>query len=360
MSNKAFRGVGLHLSVLLGHSLGIIESGINRMMEKIPFIASIAKEEIDLSNAINLYDKALENKPPKHDISKIKKDAITNLLLDADQINKSISETNDLLERFGLKGKILEIEKRKLGKILEEDINRWREGSTDKISYENLQLKSLFILREVFGSIEEVINEVAFINVFKKEGIKLNLKYSQGIREALNINSIGYGRTAVLCAGRTIEKAINDYLKKLYEKKIIKKEDFLKFIRNKYHNKIGFLLSKKFIVQEEHTKLKAFSFDRDKGGHPDLGDIDNNKARTLILQGSWLILDIQNKIEGVKSEDDKARDLLGGESEAGQPILYGKTPEENLELLKGYGGKVADEMREEIRKEIEEDEKKNE
>jgi len=59
-----------------------------------------------------------------------------------------------------------------------------------------------------------------------------------------------------------------------------------------------------------------------------------------------------------KIENDRAREMLGGKSEAGQPILYGKTPEENLELLKGYGGKVADEMREEIRKEIRIEEKK--
>lgn len=59
-----------------------------------------------------------------------------------------------------------------------------------------------------------------------------------------------------------------------------------------------------------------------------------------------------------KIANDRAREMLGGKTEAGQPILYGKTPKENLELLKGYGGKVADEMRREIEKEIEEEEKK--
>jgi len=55
-------------------------------------------------------------------------------------------------------------------------------------------------------------------------------------------------------------------------------------------------------------------------------------------------------------EEKKAREILGGKSEAGLPILYGKTPEENLELLKGYGGERIEEMRKEIRKEITEEE----
>ena len=76
--------------------------------------------------------------------------------------------------------------------------------------------------------------------------------------------------------------------------------------------------------------LNSFSFKRNKGGHPNLGDIDNDKARTLIEQGIWLVTDLQKKIKEVKSEveieEEKARKMLGGESEAGQPILYG-TPE---------------------------------
>ena len=58
-------------------------------------------------------------------------------------------------------------------------------------------------------------------------------------------------------------------------------------------------------------------------------------------------------------EDKKARELLGGRAEAGQPTPYGTTPEEKLESIKGYGGKVADEMREKIREEIEEEKSKN-
>lgn len=58
----------------------------------------------------------------------------------------------------------------------------------------------------------------------------------------------------------------------------------------------GFLKGK-FINEEEFFKLKSYAFDRDKGGHPNLGEIDNERARTLISQGIWLIIELQKKIE---------------------------------------------------------------
>jgi len=57
-------------------------------------------------------------------------------------------------------------------------------------------------------------------------------------------------------------------------------------------------------------------------------------------------------------EMEKAREMLGGTTEAGQPTPYGTTPEEKLESIKGYGGKIADEIREKLKKEIEVGKKK--
>jgi len=57
-----------------------------------------------------------------------------------------------------------------------------------------------------------------------------------------------------------------------------------------------------------------------------------------------------------KIENDKARAMLGGETEAGFPILYG-SPEQKLEQLKGYGGQSIEEMREELKREIEKEKK---
>jgi len=50
-------------------------------------------------------------------------------------------------------------------------------------------------------------------------------------------------------------------------------------------------------------------------------------------------------------EREKTREILGGRSEAGSPILYG-SPKQKLEQLKGYGGQRIEEMREKLKREI--------
>ena len=50
-------------------------------------------------------------------------------------------------------------------------------------------------------------------------------------------------------------------------------------------------------------------------------------------------------------EREKTREILGGRSKAGSPILYG-SPKQKLEQLKGYGGQRIEEMREKLKREI--------
>lgn len=54
-------------------------------------------------------------------------------------------------------------------------------------------------------------------------------------------------------------------------------------------------------------------------------------------------------------ERERTREILGGRSEAGFPILYGSA-KQRLEQLKGYGGQRVEEMREKLKKEIEKEE----
>jgi len=55
-------------------------------------------------------------------------------------------------------------------------------------------------------------------------------------------------------------------------------------------------------------------------------------------------------------KEREAREILGGKTNAGQPVLYG-TPEEKLKQLEGYGGETIEEIREELKKEIEKEKK---
>lgn len=95
--------------------------------------------------------------------------------------------------------------------------------------------------------------------------------------------------------------------------------------------------------------------------------VDNNQiynaegVQEYLLE---LIKKYENKIEpNLKEringmiENDRAREILGGETEGGFPILYGNA-KQKFKQLEGYGGKDIEEMREKLRKEVEEEEKK--
>lgn len=83
--------------------------------------------------------------------------------------------------------------------------------------------------------------------------------------------------------------------KEKYEE-LIKGNKDKKDIEVKYSKKIDFLAGNNFLGEEEYHKLKAFSFDRNRGGHPDLGDIDKKRAKTYLSTGIWIIIDLQKKI----------------------------------------------------------------
>lgn len=343
-SEKKIKGVGIYTLVLLGISISSIEArlayffdttlGKKFMLEDLKSKLSLGKEK----------DKEIISK----EMNNIKKRLTS--------INDRIININEnVLSPLNLEKKLSTLDINYLLKIIKERLSYvHKTDETINLIDKTFDLSLYKEIQKINSSLGELMNFLKEKEDF--EGIKkIDENYRQDIRESTNIFSIGYGRTAVLCIGRTIEKIINNYLRKLLEKQKITQKEFDEFIGNKYNNKIGFLKSK-FIDEEEYSKLKAFSFDRDKGGHADLGEIDNERARTLIQQGIWLIVDLQNKIKEVKSDEEKAREILGGRSSAGLPSLYG-TPEQKLERLKGYSGKDIEKMREEIIKEVEENKK---
>ena len=54
-------------------------------------------------------------------------------------------------------------------------------------------------------------------------------------------------------------------------------------------------------------------------------------------------------------EQEKTREIMGGRSEGGLPILHGSL-QQKLEQLEGYGGQHIEKMREELKREIEKEE----
>lgn len=289
------KGLGIHNIITLGILMESIEleikSFLDSYIDKIVILKSL-KEELLLTE--------IEQKVKRKENIKISIDSAKKRI---QKINFLIKEFNEILSLLDLKNSLKELDETKICNIFENRLEKdFFEEDSIVLANEHLFLALSSEFKTVMDSIKELMDYFKRFQVF--EGIEnLEKLYYKQIKEAINIFSIGYGQTAVLCAGRILEGMINDYLKKLLEKKDISLENFNEFINNKYNNKLGFLKDKVFLSEEEFIKLKAFTFDRDKGGHPHLGDINQEKAKILISSAIWLIIDFQIKFKKLVKND---------------------------------------------------------
>ena len=286
---KEFLGMSIHTAALLGASLlsvnlRLIDFLENRLEKRI--MLESLKEKISLKVGGSVVKKT----------SKINK-SIERVKNQLESINQEIKDINEnVLAEVGINKRLNLLDVSSVNQLVEERLKTCPQNNeTVDLFNENTKMKILNSFSKVIDSINEIFEYLSSREDFG--GLeKLQKSYAKNLKESIHIYSFGYSKTAVLCAGRTIEKVINDYIRKLFENNRISKEDFDEFINNEYSNKLGFLKDK-FINEEEFTKLKAFSFDRNKGGHPDLGEITQEKARSLISNAIWLIIDLQEKIK---------------------------------------------------------------
>lgn len=282
-------GIGLHLSLLLGFTLSDIQAQI------LEFLVG----GIERSFLLEGLKDNIKNENKEKEINEDDRAHIKNLILKVNSINEFIKETNkNILSEIGFKKGIVCLDAKMIEDIISE---RFRYSYGDKkvieLFTQNLKSKISDECKKTTDSIKDFLEMVKFQEDFEGRE-KIRKPYVRDITEAMSIYSIGFGRTAVLCSGRAIELAINDYLKELLKEGKIKEEDFGKL--KHYGDKIGFLKDK-FINEEEFTKLKAFSFDRDKGGHPNLGEIAWERSKSMISSSIWLVIDIQKKIDNLKN-----------------------------------------------------------
>jgi hypothetical protein len=280
------KGLGSHAFILLGFTLSSVQIKISNFLEnnleKNVMLHSLKEELLEIDK---------DEKDSKRLI--LERSHVEERLI---SINEELKEINkSILTPLRIPFPFPLLKTKIISKMIIERFSHYQSNKDlIRLYNENLRLKIINQFKPLLDSLKKIIQH--FSDKEKFEGIDETSKESKSyIREAINIYSIGYGKTAVLCLGRDIENEINNYLRGLKKRRKITPRQFKEFINNKYNNKLGFL-KEKFIDEEEFTKLKAFSFDRDKGGHPDLGEIDNNRARTLIQQGVWLIIDLQKKI----------------------------------------------------------------
>lgn len=282
----ARKGLGVYDAVLIGHMLNslivdIQASLLNNINQSI--IYRNAKEIVASGNK-SLWKSA---EPDDFKLDRLQENV--------DNINKRISEVNEILTILNFKGKVESLDFRYIMRIVRDRDRFFADKESMQSADENLRLKLSAECRRVGDSISAVLGNLEITEQF--DGVaQLPKDYKLQITEAININSMGYPETAVLCAGRTIEDMVNSCLESLSKIGKITEAQLKEKLKIKYSDKLGFL-KQNFLTEEEFFKLKAFSFDRNKGGHADVGSISPERARTLISSSIWLLIDLQKKLE---------------------------------------------------------------
>ncbi len=292
------RGVGLSIGIGFGYLISRVEREIIWLKEGLiqrEMIFNSILEGIDIMSG-NFKENERKN---------LDKESIKKLINKVEEINEVIEKINKgVLEKWKVNKKINKLNKKKISSLLNKRFDMsFKDEKTLHLANENLNMSIFIELDKTLKSIKYLLIKLEEAEDF--DGVK-KLKYPYGslAREAINILSIGYGKTAVLCVGRSIERKINEYLKELLDSKKISQENFNKKIKGKYMDKIGFLKDI-FLTDEEFTKLKAYSFDRNKGAHPSIEKPDNDRAKNLIQQGIWLLIDLQEKIKKINKKKSK-------------------------------------------------------
>ncbi|MDP1729131.1 MAG: hypothetical protein Q8L27_02940 [archaeon] len=298
MSDLIDKGFSSHTFILFGFALSSIQVRISNFLEsnleKHMMLHNLKEEIMGLSEQDTF-------KKNRDDRIKLNQERI-NIERQLSQVNKEIKDINkNVLKPMEVSYHLLLLEAKVISKLILARFSSYHSSKeTIRLHNENLRLNILNEFKPLSDSIVKIIRQ--FKDRERFDGLdNLSKELRRNAKESINIFSIGYGKTGVLCIGRTIENEINNYLKILFKTKKITPEKFKEFKDNKYNNKIGFLKDR-FLNEEEFTKLKAFSFDRDKGGHPNLGEIDNSRAKTLIQQGIWLVIDLQKKISKLENK----------------------------------------------------------
>jgi hypothetical protein len=323
-----FVGMSFYTSVMLGVLISQIQMKISNFFEN-----KIGKRMMLEDLKLNLLGTPEKEKDEGEIINEIK--SIKSAL---NSINKEIGEINkDILDLIQIPKKISLLNVEAICKIIQEKLlYSHKTKDTIKLVEENFKIKLSQELDKVPISIKQLFDFLS--NREKFDEVKNTGESNKSIREAINIYSSGYGKTAVLCMGRTIEKVVNNYLKCLLDNQKITSEKYDELIYGKksnkgedrfeprYQNKIGFLKGGNFLNDEEFLDLRQFACKRNKGGHPDLGEIDNQRAKILIQQGIFLIIDLQNRI---KSLDIAKEEISNGVLESKLKEKNPKSPSTN-------------------------------
>lgn len=213
-------------------------------------------------------------------------------------LNKEIVKINKTLKGLDFNIKIPKLVVSDILNIVDRRMNTVLEVENAQMMGNDLFRKQLSDL--LYKPTEAILN---FIKKTTEEEFTEKVKsiaqpYQAGIRQSLDVCSIGYYTTAVFIAGRTIEELVNDYFDVLFRSKKVEKFD-LKSL--KLENKIGKLNKEGYIDELTYHSLSGIRIDRNEMGHPGSRLLSKDQAHLKIQVIISEIPKIEKRIEKIKS-----------------------------------------------------------
>ena len=194
-----------------------------------------------------------------------KKKLLESLKKYVSDLNHSIDLLNKILKIIKLNKRVEKIRFSEIKPIINQRFNEFYPKDKERqLADENLNFKILSIFQKTNKSLYE-ISKIYYSQEKIENFDKIPKKYEDDIKEAMDINSIGYPETAIFVIGRTAEKIVDVLIKKYVKLKKIKKIDVKK---TKFENKIGILKNNKIIDDKQWHGLNHLRIDRNITVHP--------------------------------------------------------------------------------------------
>lgn len=258
-------------------------------------IADIKGLHVPIDQALMLHN--LYEKFPSNDKKEVKEQIANNvshlktlLTPRVADINRIITLTNKAIKELDFVEQIPKLETKKILQLVKGRLQTLHEvEDTQKISNSYFLSQLDQMLKKPVMAILE-FNKRVEQEEYTEEVGKLDEQYESGIRQALNICSIGYYSTAVFIAGRTVEELINHYLSILFKTKKIKRVNLTK---TKFDTKINMLHGAKYINNELYHRLLSIKIYRNKFAHPSTKLLTKHQAHLKILS----IIDLIPEVE---------------------------------------------------------------
>lgn len=275
-------GIGFAISL----KIGIFIENINRRVDRLyPHIESSLMMH-------NLYE-TFSSEKNEIRFNENHKKLISHIKVEVIEINRQIKAGNKLLNLIKFSKSIQPIDFLAIKSVIDERFKEiFKERRPQEISNQNLKLKLSDIISKTSKSIFDLTEYAKQKETF--EGLKkINIKYSEGIEEAIDIYSFGHHNTSLFILGKTLEMVLDDLLRKLMKEKRMKRI-FLN--KTKYVSKIGILKESRLIDERLFHELNTIRIDRDNTGHPTKRKCTPEECENTITRVILIISQLEKKL----------------------------------------------------------------